>query len=246
MSLKKLPFAEMGFAKIDHHRILRQGFHEAVYGPGKTPDQCGQIVAELLSTISSGPVLLTKASFRQAKTAIEINPGALCSPSIDQANSADITYQDERGAFTLYWRGATPRTEKVAVITAGTADLEVANECVTTLQAYGLTPDLITDCGLAGMHRLFPFLDQLQSSDAVVVVAGMEGALATAVGGVTAAPLVAVPTSVGYGAAFSGITALLSMLSSCAQGVSVVGIDNGFGAGMAVLRILNRRFNGND
>ncbi|HEX6237118.1 MAG TPA: nickel pincer cofactor biosynthesis protein LarB [Acidimicrobiales bacterium] len=218
--LRRLPFADLGFARVDHHRELRQGLPEAVYGPGKTPEQCAAIVAELLSAPGNGPVLLTRADDEQAAAALARNPGG-----------------QRRGA-TLCWRPAAPRPERVVVVTAGTADLPVADECATTLSAHGLEPGRLTDVGVAGVHRLFASADDLDGADAVVVVAGMEGALASLVGGITPAPVVAVPTSVGYGASFGGLTALLGMLSSCAAGLTVVGIDNGFGAACAVLRML--------
>jgi pyridinium-3,5-biscarboxylic acid mononucleotide synthase len=218
--LRRLPFADLGFARVDHHRELRQGMAEAVYGPGKTPQQCAAIVAELLSTTSGGPVLLTRADDDQAATALERNPGG------------------QREGATLCWRPAGPRHERVVVATAGTADLPVADECATTLGAHGLDPVRLTDVGVAGVHRLFASADELADADAVVVVAGMEGALASLIGGITPAPVVAVPTSVGYGASFGGVTALLGMLASCASGLTVVGIDNGFGAACAVLRML--------
>src|SRR5690606_3076377 len=139
---------------------------------------------------------------------------------------------------TVCWRPAAPRPERVVVVTAGTADLPVADECAATLAAYGLEPARLTDVGVAGVHRLFASAGDLDGADAVVVVAGMEGALASLVGGITPAPVVAVPTSVGYGASFGGLTALLGMLSSCAAGLTVVGIDNGFGAACAVLRMV--------
>lgn len=218
--LRRLPFADLGFARVDHHRELRQGMPEAVYGPGKTPEQCAVIVAELLSTRGGGPVLLTRADDQQAAAALERNPGG------------------RREGATLCWRPAAPRYERVVVATAGTADLPVADECATTLVAHGFEPVRLTDVGVAGVHRLFASADDLADADAVVVVAGMEGALASLVGGITAAPVVAVPTSVGYGASFAGLTALLGMLASCASGLTVVGIDNGFGAACAVLRML--------
>jgi NCAIR mutase (PurE)-related protein len=143
-----------------------------------------------------------------------------------------------RRARTLVWRPADHRPGRVLIVTAGTADLPVAEECLTTLEAYGFRPQLVADCGVAGVHRLLATADDLAEADAVVVIAGMEGALASLVGGVTAAPVVAVPTSVGYGAALEGVTALLAMLSSCASGLTVVGIDNGFGAACAVARML--------
>ena len=218
--LRRLPFADLGFAKVDHHRALRQGMPEAVYGPGKSPEQCAAIVAELLAEEGGGPVLLTRVDEAQAATALERNPGGV------------------RTGRTLAWRSRLPRPGRVVVVTAGTSDLPVAEECIATLTAHGLRPVLDPDVGVAGVHRLLASADELAGADAVVVVAGMEGALASLVGGITPAPVVAVPTSTGYGAALEGVTALLAMLSSCAAGLTVVGIDNGFGAACAVLRIL--------
>ena len=220
--LRRLPFADLGFAKVDHHRALRQGLPEAVYAPGKSPEQCAAIVAELLTGDGggSGPVLLTRANEEQAAAALARNPGAV------------------RTRSTLAWRSRLPRPGRVVVLTAGTSDLPVADECVATLTAHGLRPSLNPDVGVAGVHRLLATADELAAADAVVVVAGMEGALASLVGGITGAPVVAVPTSTGYGAALEGVTALLAMLSSCASGLTVVGIDNGFGAACAVLRML--------
>jgi len=218
--LRRLPFADLGFARVDHHRMLRQGLPEAVYGPGKTPEQCAAIVAELLAEPGGGAVLLTRATDEQADAALTANPGGL------------------RVGTTVAWRPALERPGRVLVVTAGTADLPVAEECVATLTAYGLRPQLVADCGVAGIHRLLATVDDLAAADAVVAVAGMEGALASVLGGMTAAPLIAVPTSAGYGAALEGVTALLAMLSSCAAGVSVVGIDNGYGAACAVARML--------
>ena len=218
--LQRLPFADLGFARVDHHRALRQGRAEAVYGPGKTPEQCAAIVAELLAVEGSSPVILTRADDAQVAAATATNPGST------------------RTGTTVVWRPAALRPEVIAVVTAGTADLPVADECVATLAANGLVPRVITDVGVAGLHRLLASLDEIVDADAVVVVAGMEGALASVVGGHTAAPGVAVPTSTGYGAALEGVTALLGMLATCAAGVTVVGIDNGFGAACAVLRML--------
>jgi pyridinium-3,5-biscarboxylic acid mononucleotide synthase len=219
-SLRRLPFADLGYAKVDHHRSLRQGLPEAVYGPGKTPEQCVGIVGELLAEPSSGPVVLSRANPEQAAAARAAHPGAIGTNS------------------TLVWRPAPPRPERIVVVTAGTADLPVAEECESTLWAFGYKPALIPDCGVAGVHRLLAVVDEVVDADAVVVVAGMEGALASVVGGLTGAPVVAVPTSVGYGASLEGVTALLAMLASCAAGLVVVGIDNGFGAACAVARIL--------
>lgn len=233
--LRRLPFADLGFARVDHHRVLRQGIAEAVYAPGKTPEQCAAIVAELLAgpgaqadaaarpggrDHGAGPVILTRASPEQAAAALDRNRGGV------------------QTGTTVVWRPALERPGRVVVVTAGTADLPVATECTAALAAYGYRPLLLSDCGAAGVHRLLASADDLAQAEVVVVVAGMEGALATLVGGITAAPVVAVPTSVGYGAALEGVTALLAMLSSCAAGVTVVGIDNGFGAACAVARLL--------
>jgi NCAIR mutase (PurE)-related protein len=217
--LRRLPFADLGFARVDHHRQLRQGRAEAVYGPGKRPEHCAAIIAELLDG-GDGPVVLTRADPEQAAAVLTRNPGGV-----------------EHGT-TVVWRPAAPRPERVVLATAGTADLPVAQECAAVLEAHGIEPMALTDVGVAGVHRLLAEADQLLAADAVVVIAGMEGALASIIGGLTPAPVIAVPTSVGYGASLEGITALLGMLASCAAGVTVVGIDNGFGAAHAVLRLL--------
>jgi pyridinium-3,5-biscarboxylic acid mononucleotide synthase len=226
--LRRLPFADLGFARIDHHRALRQHIPEAVYGPGKTAEQCARIVVELLGE-PSAPVLLTRASPDQVKAA---------AAAADAAGFGSPTVTDSGLYATAAWRPAAVRAGRVLVLTAGTADLPVADECRAVLEAMGFRPSLLADCGVAGLHRLLASVDELLDADAVVVVAGMEGALASLAGGVTGAPIVAVPTSVGYGASLAGVTALLAMLASCAAGVSVVGIDNGFGAACAVARIL--------
>jgi NCAIR mutase (PurE)-related protein len=220
--LRRLPYADLGFARVDHHRPLRQGLPEAIYGPGKSVEQCVAIVGELLSERNGGPVILSRATDEQATAALRAFPDG------------------KRSGGTVAWRPATPREELVAVFAAGTADLVVAEECTATLQALGFSPALVADCGVAGVHRLLEHMDLLAAADAIVVVAGMEGALASVVGGLTPAPLVAVPTSAGYGASLQGVTALLAMLSSCVPGISVVGIDNGLGAAWAVARMLRR------
>lgn len=242
--LRRLPYADLGFARVDHHRVLRQGVAEAVYGPGKTPQQCALIVAELLAEGGGGPVLLTRASPAQVYASLAGNPGGSLtwsdgtSPMLQPGFPEKSSPVSPTAMATLVWRPSPTRPERVTVVTAGTADLPVALECSATLGAYGLSPSLLVDCGVAGIHRLLASVDELAESDAVVVVAGMEGALASLVAGITAAPVVAVPTSVGYGAALEGVTALLAMLSSCAAGMVVVGIDNGFGAACAVARLL--------
>jgi pyridinium-3,5-biscarboxylic acid mononucleotide synthase len=222
--LRRLPFADLGFARVDHHRRLRQSIGEAVYAPGKSPEQCAAIVDELLSEPSGGPVILTRAEPSQVEAACGRVPGG------------EVT---STGALTtVVWRPAEARPGRVLVVTAGTADIPVAHECLAVLAAYGFRPTLLADCGVAGVHRLLASVDQLAEADAVVVVAGMEGALASLVGGITPAPVVAVPVSTGYGAALEGITALLAMHATCAAGTTVVGIDNGFGAAVAVARML--------
>jgi NCAIR mutase (PurE)-related protein len=220
--LRRLPFVDLGFARVDHHRSLRQGLPEAVYGPGKTPQQCADLVAALLAE-PGGPVLLTRADEAQAAAALTASPGG--------------AVIGDRHRLVV-WRPADPLPGRVLVVAAGTADQPVADECAGALAALGHPPERLTDVGVAGVHRLLADADALMAADAVVVVAGMEGALPSLVGGITGAPVVAVPTSTGYGAGLEGVTALLSMLASCAAGITVVGIDNGFGAACAVARLL--------
>jgi hypothetical protein len=223
--LRRLPYADLGFARVDHHRALRQSMAEAVYAPGKTADQCAAIVAELLSQPGGAPVVLTRPDEHQASVALERNPGGA------------------RTATTVIWRARPPgaRRERILVVTAGTADLPVADECAAILVANGFDPVRITDVGVAGLHRVVDAIDELLGADVVVVIAGMEGALPSVIGGLTGAPVIAVPTSAGYGSSFEGVTALLGMLASCAAGVTVVGIDNGFGAATAVCRLFASR-----
>ncbi len=217
--LRRLPFAEVDGATVDHHRHLRSGHPEAIYGPGKSPAQCVAIVGELL-THGEGPVLLTRTDEAQRSACVDAHGAAI------EANG------------TLVWRLPDPASSaKVAVVTAGTSDIPVADEAALALRAYGFDPTVITDVGVAGLHRLLARLDELTDADALIVIAGMEGALASVLGGLTGAPVVAVPTSVGYGAGLDGVTALLAMHASCASGVTVVGIDNGFGAACAVARM---------
>jgi NCAIR mutase (PurE)-related protein len=267
--LRRLPFADLGFARVDHHRGLRQSFPEAVYAQGKTPEQCSAIVGELLATPltstpaapvlaadelrpsgrSGGepdvgpaergtpvgpPVILTRADAEQVALVCHDHPGGSVTET-GRATGGDR----RRGALsTVVWRPAPARPARVLVVTAGTSDLPVAQECAATLIALGIRPTVLADCGVAGVHRLLASADELAEADAVVVVAGMEGALASLVGGITPAPVVAVPTSTGYGAGLEGVTALLAMHASCAAGLAVVGIDNGFGAACAVARML--------
>jgi NCAIR mutase (PurE)-related protein len=223
VTLGRLPFADVGLARIDHHRALRQGLPEAIYGPGKTTEACVAIVSELLDH-GTGPVVLTRSSPEQRTAVLAARPDAVVTGT------------------TIVWRPRpAARPEHVLVVTAGTADAAVADECGAVLVAHGFRPARLDDVGVAGLHRVLPFVDDIARADVVVVVAGMEGALASVVAGLTGAPVVAVPTSVGYGASFGGLTALLAMLASCAAGVTVVGIDNGFGAACAVARACQQR-----
>lgn len=232
--LRRLPFADLGFARVDHHRALRQGMPEAVYAPGKSPQQCTAIVAELLRN-GDGPVLLSRASAAQVHAVRTSTSG----DGLD-ATGPPIVTPTVAGTATVVWRPAPVRPERVVIASAGTADLPVVDECIATLHAHGVQVEALFDCGVAGIHRLLGHVDQIASADVVVAVAGMEGALASVIGGLTSAPVIAVPTSVGYGASLEGVTALLAMLSSCAAGVTVVGIDNGYGAACAAVRVLRR------
>lgn len=222
--LRVAPFAVGRDSMIDHHRHLRTGMPEAVYGPGKSPQQVAEVVAELLNN-GTGCVVLTRATSDQLKAALAVD------------DSADVL-----GA-TAVWRAPEIRADapRVIIASAGTADVPVVDECLHTLRAHGIAAQRLVDVGVAGLHRLLAHVDDLQRADAIVVVAGMEGALASVVGGLSGAPVIAVPTSVGYGAALDGVTALLAMMASCASGVSVVGIDNGFGAAMSVVRMFRSR-----
>jgi NCAIR mutase (PurE)-related protein len=209
----------LGFATVDVDRERRQGLPEVVYGPGKTPDQILGIVTTLLDG-SSGPVLVTRVE-----------------PAVAVAVQASVGGEYVAQARLLQWRAAEPLALRLAVVTAGTSDGPVADEAAAVARAVGFPIVQIRDVGVAGLHRLLERVDDLRAADAVVVVAGMEGALASVVGGLVAVPVIAVPTSTGYGAALEGVTALLAMLSSCAAGVTVVNIDSGFGAAMAAYRL---------
>ena len=220
--LRSLPFESVPGAKVDHHRELRTGQAEAIYGPGKTPQQVADI-ARALRSRASGAVLLTRASAVQAAAALAAVPGA--------------TY-DERSGLVVLQRAARSAERTVAIVAAGTSDLPVAEEAAGTAGALGLDVVRVEDVGVAGVHRVLAHRDELEAADCVVVVAGMEGALPSVVAGLTSKPVVAVPTSVGYGATFEGLAALLGMLSSCAPGVAVVNIDNGFGAALVADRIV--------
>lgn len=213
-SIRQLPFEDIGFAKIDHHRALRCGVPEVILCRGKTPEQVAAIAERMLAAGSS--LLATRAGPDHFEAVRAICPEA--------------EYRPVARCVTV--RREEPVQEgNVLVVTAGTGDLPVAEEAVTTAEMLGAHVELIGDVGVAGLHRLLAFREDLVRANVLVVVAGMEGALASVIGGLVAKPVIAVPTSVGYGASFAGVTPLLSMLNSCAAGVAVVNIDNGFGAG---------------
>ena len=220
--LRSLPFEAVPDAKVDHHRELRTGQAEAIYGPGKTPTQIRDI-ARALCAEASGAVLLTRADAEQAAAALEAVP--------------DAAY-DPRSGLVVLQRAPRADGRSVAVVAAGTSDLPVAEEAAGTADALGLDVTRVEDVGVAGVHRVLAHRADLEAADCVIVVAGMEGALPSVVAGLTSRPVVAVPTSVGYGASFEGLAALLGMMSSCAPGVAVVNIDNGFGAALVADRIV--------
>ncbi|MBN8249028.1 MAG: nickel pincer cofactor biosynthesis protein LarB [Verrucomicrobia bacterium] len=220
-AFQSAPVADLGFAAVDLHRELRKGCPEVIFGAGKTPSQVAAIAAELVA--ASGRVLVTRATDRHA---------AAVRRRIRRAR-----YHAEARCIVVDPKSPPAPLGEVAVVSAGTSDLPVAEEAALTAEFMGSRVRRITDVGVAGLHRLFRRLDELQRASVVVVVAGMEAALPSVIGGLVDKPLIGVPTSVGYGSHFGGITALLGMLNSCASGLTVVNIDNGFGAGYAAARI---------
>jgi len=231
----------LGFATVDLDRLRRQGLPEVIYAPGKQPGEIAAIAATLLVR-SSGPVLVTRLEPRPAEAVLAgVAAGAGAADVTDSAQEdgagARIPGRYDAVARLLCWRPAPPGGCRVAVVTAGTADGPVAAEAAAVARAIGLEVREFRDVGVAGLHRLLAVADDIAAADVVIVIAGMEGALASAVGGLVGVPVVAVPTSTGYGAALEGVTALLAMMSSCAAGVSVVNIDSGFGAAMAAHRL---------
>jgi pyridinium-3,5-biscarboxylic acid mononucleotide synthase len=221
--LRHMPFEDLGFAKVDHHRALRHGMPEVVFGQGKTPDQISGIVGSLLAKARN--VLVTRAGTEVAERL--------------KLEHSDAEYFPSSGAVRV-WRDRTLRGKgTIAVVCAGTSDLPVAEEALVTAEVMGNKVDSICDIGVAGIHRLMDNRERLGEARVIIVCAGMEGALPSVIGGLVAAPVIAVPTSVGYGASFHGLAALLGMLNSCASNVTVVNIDNGFGAGYAA-SMMNR------
>lgn len=218
--LRALPVENLEFARIDHHRSLRQGFTEVVYCAGKTPQQAAQIIAQLSKNHSK--VLGTRATREHFDAAKALVPG--------------LNYHEL--SRTIWLDGADEKKlGGIVIAAAGTADLPVAEEAAITLEIMGHAPKRVYDVGVAGLHRLLDELPVIQSANVLIVVAGMEGALPSVIGGLVSCPVVAVPTSVGYGTGMGGLAALLSMLNSCASGLTVVNIDNGFGAGCFAARV---------
>ena len=215
LALKRSPFDDLGFAKVDHHRSLRQGAAEVIYGAGKTPEQISGILSAMHERCC-GNILVTR-----------LDPAA----AEKVGKTAVLDYSPTARLAVAWPRADTPALGHIVVASGGTSDMAVSEEAALTAEAMGNRVTRLYDVGVAGLHRLLSNLDVLMSARCVVAVAGMEGALASVVGGLVDCPVIAVPTSVGYGANFGGLSALLSMLNSCASGVSVVNIDNGFGAG---------------
>lgn len=221
LQLKTAPFADIGYAKVDLHRSVRQGAAEVIYGAGKTPEQIAGIV-DAMRANGQQRILVTRmspeaAAFLGARTVVDYHP-------------------DARVGIL----GGLPEPDgigKIVVATGGTSDIPVAEEAALTAEVLGSQVVRLYDVGVAGIHRLLAHMEQLMEASVIIAIAGMEGALASVIGGLADCPVIAVPTSVGYGASFGGVSALLSMLNSCASGVSVVNIDNGFGAGFLANRI---------
>lgn len=213
--LKAAPFADIGYAKVDLHRKTRQGAAEVIFGQGKTPEQIIGILGVLLEN-GQTPVLITRLSQESARQVAAVHP---------------IVYHSQARVGILGDMPEPTGLGKVLVATGGTSDMPVAEEAALTAQVHGNQVVRLYDVGVAGLHRLLSHMDQIMEASVIVAVAGMEGALASIIAGLADCPVIAVPTSVGYGASFGGVAALLSMLNSCANGVSVVNIDNGFGAG---------------
>ncbi len=221
--LRTLPFEDLGFANVDHHRSLRQGFPEVVFGAGKTVEQVGRIVESMYKHDHN--ILVTRTTVEHFQRIKQIAPEA--------------EYHEAARAITVHKNNAIQGKGTVMVVSAGTSDIPVAEEAVVTLKVMGNNVESVYDVGVAGLHRLLDRRDQLTRARVLIVAAGMEGALPSVVGGLVSVPVIAVPTSIGYGASFNGVAALLGMLNSCASNVTVVNIDNGYGAAV-VASLINR------
>ena len=229
--MRHLPFEDLGFAHVDHHRQIRRGFSEVIYCPGKTNEQIIKIFSSLAERGNN--VLATRAEQ-------EVFDALAKTGKFPQAR-----YEKPAKAIVLEQKKTEPSKGFIAIVTAGTADLPVAEEAKVTAEIMGQRTELICDVGVAGLHRLLGHTEKLQQANVIIVVAGMEGALASVVGGLVNCPVIAVPTSIGYGASFGGLSALLTMLNSCAAGVSVVNIDNGFSAAVTAT-LINRKIEENN
>ena len=221
----------MGFACIDHHRQIRRGFPEVIYCPGKTTEQIVKIFSNLAG--KGNNVLATRAEEDVFKTLAKTN------------KFPNVRYEKSARAIVLEQKEIKPSKAIIPIVTAGTADLPVAAEAKVTAEIMGQRTEIISDVGVAGLHRLLGHLEKLQNANVIIVIAGMEGALASVVGGLVSCPVIAVPTSIGSGASFGGIAALLTMLNSCAAGVTVVNIDNGFSAGVTAT-LINKKIEQNN
>lgn len=245
-ALKMEPFEDLGFAKIDHHRSIRQGAAEVIYGAGKTPDQISGIVEAMLAR-GQKRILITRMSAEAAECVRERleemsrTASEECKGVSRTAGTPSLHY-DSLGKIGIV--GEMPEPDgigTVVVATGGTSDIPVAEEAAKTAEILGSKVVRLYDVGVAGLHRLLAHREEIMTAEVIIAIAGMEGALASVIGGMADCPVIAVPTSVGYGASFGGVSALLSMLNSCASGVSVVNIDNGFGAGYLANMINHRR-----
>ena len=228
-ALRDLPYQDLGYARLDHHRPIRTGWPEVVFGEGKTPEQIAGIVHAMAGR--GFPVLVTRASARAFEAVKQLLPAA-------------EFHREARCIVAPDGSGRAAKMEGALVITAGTADAPVAEEAALTATLMGCDVARINDVGVAGLHRLLDQRGRLEAARVIVVAAGMEGALASVVSGLVSAPVIAVPTSIGYGASFDGIAALLGMMNACAPGVAVVNIDNGFGAGYLAAQILHMSVRG--
>jgi len=238
--LRQLPFEDLGFAKIDHHRMLRQGYPEVIYARGKTPEQVTEIVRGMLRARASHNILITRAD-RSVFAAMKKVVGRFPRNAKSRPRSKtflDAEFNERSGTIAIHRSREIHGKGLILVVTAGTSDIPVAEEAAITARTMGNQVETVFDVGVAGLHRLLDNREKLVSARVIVCVAGMEGALPSVVGGLVSAPVIAVPTSTGYGASFGGLSALLGMLNSCASNVSVVNIDNGFGAG-CVASVIN-------
>ncbi|MBA7485824.1 Pyridinium-3,5-biscarboxylic acid mononucleotide synthase [subsurface metagenome] len=229
--MRHLPFEDLGFAHVDHHRQIRRGFPEVIYCPGKTVEQIVKIFSALAE--KGDNVLATRAEEDVFKALTRTK------------KFPNVRYEKSAKAIVLEQKEIKPSKTTIPIVTAGTADLPVAAEAKVTAEIMGQRTEIIPDVGVAGLHRLLGHMERLQNANVIIVIAGMEGALASVVGGLVSCPVIAVPTSIGTGASFGGISALLTMLNSCAAGVTVVNIDNGFSAGVAAT-LINKRIEQNN